>query len=135
MRKYLIILIFLSGILEASVEVIKARVNIEYKEKVTKADIYLDNVSSKQIKRFCKPVEKKYFINKNEYRAKIHIKKGNIICKKDLYKTKKTDKILFNFGSIQIERSGKIIRETKQYIRIKDDNGKIQKIYKDGRVQ
>ncbi len=135
MKKYLIILLFLSTIIEASVEVIKARVNIEYKAKIIKSDVYLDNVSFKKIKRFCTPIEKSDFINNTEFRAKVHIKKGSIICKKDLYQTKKTNKILFNFGSIQIERSGKIIRETKEYIRLKDDNGKIQKIYKDGRVR
>ncbi len=135
MKYFLIILIFSSVILEASIEVIKARVNIEYKQKITKSDIYLDNVSFKEVKRFCKPIEKESFINNNDYRAKIHIKRGNIICTKDLYKMKKANKILFNFGSIQIEKNGKVIRETKDYIRIKNDNGEIQKIYKNGRTR
>ncbi|MCK5111551.1 MAG: hypothetical protein KAQ94_08525 [Arcobacteraceae bacterium] len=134
MKKYLIVLILLSGMLEASIEVIKASKNIKFKDKIIKSDIYIDNVDFNKVKRFCKPITKED-LSTNEYRAKIHIKRDNIICKKDLYKLKKINKVLFNFGSIQIERSGKIIRETKEYIRLRDDNGEIQKIYKDGRVR
>ncbi len=133
MKKYFFIFLFLTVILEASIEVFKASKNIQYKDKIIKSDVYIDNIDLNDLKRFCKPITKKDLLT-DTYRAKIYIKRGNIICKKNLYKVKKGNKLLFNFGSIQIERSGKIIRETKEYIRLKDDNGKIQKIYKNGRI-
>lgn len=53
---------------------------------------------------------------------------------KDLDKDK-NNSVLFNFGSIQIERPGKIIFENDEYIRIKREDGQVEKIYKDGRIE
>ncbi len=132
--KKIFLLISMFVFLDASQLVIKASKNIEYKSKIKKSDLFLDYADN--IKKFCQPITKEDILN-NKYRAKIHIRKGHIICKKDLLKlnAKSANRILFNFGSIEIERDGKIIRETKDYIRIKNENGKIEKIYKDGRTR
>lgn len=132
MKKYFMILLLLTIVLEASVEVIKASKNIRYKEKIFKSDLHIDVVKFTKVQKFCKPITREY-LSTNAYRAKNHIAKGAIICQKNLYKVKKTNRVLFNFGSISIEKDGKIIRETQEYIRVQDENGKVNKIYKDGR--
>ena len=40
--------------------------------------------------------------------------------------------MIFDFGNIEIEKDGKVIKDTKQYVRIKNNDGTIEKIYKDG---
>ncbi len=132
MKKLFISFLFLLINLNASVVVIKASKNIPYKEKIQKSHLYQDKVSTEEISRYCKPiVEEDLFLN--QYRAKSHIKAGNIICRKDLYVAKKSNKVIFNFGNLSIERNAKVIKETEKYIRIKNENGKVEKIYKDGR--
>jgi hypothetical protein len=50
---------------------------------------------------------------------------------------KKSDNesIIFNFGGVKIEKKGKIIYENKDFIRIKNIDGTIEQIYKDGRIK
>jgi hypothetical protein len=43
--------------------------------------------------------------------------------------------IIFNFGGVKIEKKGKIIYENKDFIRIKNVDGTIEQIYKDGRLK
>ncbi len=128
MKRIILTILLFYTFLDASVLVIKASKNIKYKEKITSKDVYLKYVDN--VKRFCIPISKDDIISA-EYKAKINIKKGRTLCKKDLYISKE-NRLLFNFGSIEIEKDGKIIKETKEYIRIRNENGKIEKIYKNG---
>jgi hypothetical protein len=132
-NKILILVLIFISLIEASTKVVKASKNIKYKDLIDARVVYLDNVSESNIKRLCKHATRKDILN-NSYYAKKHIKKGKIICLKDLYKINSNgqDKVLFNFGAIQIERNAKLIRETKDYIKIKTENGKLEKIYKNG---
>ena len=57
------------------------------------------------------------------------ILKNRVICKKSLYMTS-SKKIKFNFGFIEIEKDGEVLKETSKYIRIKNADGTVEKIYK-----
>ena len=128
MKKLFLLLCVTVVFLDASVLVIKASKNIKYKSKIKIEDTFLTYVNS--VRSSCIPLNKNDMLS-NQYRAKLYIKKGRVICKKDVYLAQK-NRLLFDFGSIEIERDGKIIRETEDYIRIKDEDGNIDKIYKDG---
>ena len=43
--------------------------------------------------------------------------------------------VVFNFGGVRIEKKGKIIYENNDFIRIKNLDGTIEQIYKDGRIK
>lgn len=105
--------------------------NIIPNQNFTKEDFIYKEVS--KIKFSCKP----YFSIKKildlNYISKAHKRRGEVVCSKDFRKAKKKDRILFNFGSIEIEKDGKIIKETKDRVRIQNSNGKFETIYKDGR--
>lgn len=112
-----------------SYEVIIAKIDIPFRTALTPS-----NVAILQIEKLpddCKPIslkelkEKKYFTSK-------YLQKDKIICHSDL-KKEDPKRVIFNFGSIEIETPGKIIYENDEYIKIRKENGKIEKIYKDGR--
>ena len=126
---FLFIFIILSMEMSASKLVIKLKKDIKYKTIVKKQDLYLANVND--IKNSCTPVTKEYFLA-NEYRAKVYLKKDHILCKKDIYKGSK-NRLVFKFGMIEIEKDGKLLNQTDDYVRIRNDSGKIEKYYKDGR--
>jgi len=114
-----------------SIEVIVANSKINYKEIISIKKLSSANVLS--VKKFCIPATINDF-EKDKYFATHYIRKGAVICLKDIEKYSKNS-ILFNFGSIQIERDGKLIFENDEYIKIKRNDGKIEKIYKDGRIR
>lgn len=128
--KILVLMFLLSNQL-FGINVLITKVDINYKELVNLEDLYKSNVTS--VKKFCEPVDENDF-KTTKYRASRYLKKGTILCKKDLDKDK-NNSVLFNFGSIQIERPGKIIFENDEYIRIKREDGQVEKIYKDGRIE
>jgi ribosomal protein L15 len=103
--------------------------DIPYNEALTPSNIALIQVE--KMPENCRVItidelkKDKYFTNK-------YLQKDKVICHGDL-KQKSNNKIIFNFGSIQIETRGKIIYENDEYIKIKKENGKVEKIYKDGR--
>lgn len=103
--------------------------NINYKEAITK-----DMIMQKKIeeKINCTPIEKNE-LEKNQYSAKRYIVKDTIICTKDVELFKK-NAVVFDFGTFEIEQQGKIIFENEEYIRIKKNDGSIEKIFKDGRI-
>jgi hypothetical protein len=134
-RKFFIFLFFFVYLQASSVEVIKASRYIKYKNQISKSDLYIDTVDISKIDKFCNPIARGDFLN-SHFRAKKHIKKDKILCIRDIYKSNiVNNKILFNFGLIEIEKSGKIVRETREYVRIKDENGNLQKIYKNGKIK
>ena len=114
-----------------SIDVIITNSKINYKEIISVKKLSSANVLS--VKKYCIPATISDF-EQDKYFAKHYIRKGSIICLKDIEKYRKNS-ILFNFGSIQIERNGKLIFENDEYIKIKRNDGKIEKIYKDGRLR
>jgi len=71
-------------------------------------------------------------LKSNKYFAKHYIAKNKPICLKDVY-IPKINKVKFRFGNLEIEKEAELIRETKSYIKIKNVDGTIEKIYTDGR--
>lgn len=113
------------------IEVVMTNSKINYKEIVSSSKLTISDV--KKVKKHCIPMKINDFKTK-KYIAKRYLKKGIIICSKDVEEYNKNS-VLFNFGSIEIERPGKVILENDEYIKIKKLDGKIEKIYKDGRLQ
>lgn len=114
-----------------AIDVLVSKNSIKFEEKLNPSHLRLMKISS--LKKACVPVTLSQIQN-NEYVTTHYINKNSIICQKDL-KTYSDNSVLFNFGSLQIEKKGKIVFENKQFIRIKRDDGKIEKIYKDGRLK
>jgi hypothetical protein len=129
-KKYtLIFFICFSNILNAQYyDVLVANKDIKYKSIVTLNDIFSKQVSI--LPKRCIPIEKKDFLN-IKLMAKHYIRSGRVLCVKDL-KVDTQNRIIFDFGTMQIEKRGKIIFENKKYIKIQTPDGKIEKIYKDG---
>ncbi len=127
--KYLFVTLTLGLSLNA-IDVVVAKYDLQYQQQITYKNIILNDFKS--IKKNCIPLVFKD-LKKNKFITKHFIKKNMIICKKDI-KLYKKNTILFDFGSIEIEKNGKIIYENNKLIKIKHDNGKIEKIYKDGRI-
>lgn len=112
-----------------NVLVTKEPINFEEKLDITKLRMMQVNV----IKKSCIPLTLSQVQN-NEYITTHYINKNTILCKKDM-KIYKNNGVLFNFGLLQIEKKGKIIYENDEFIRIKNLDGTIEKIYKDGRLK
>lgn len=115
----------------SAMNVIVAKENIKYKEKINSSKLKLSKAT--KVKKTCEVFTLKMY-NSNTYNAKHFIKKGSVLCLKDLAVYKK-ESIIFKFGSVQIEKEGKILFQNKKYITIKKNNGKIEKIYKDGSLK
>jgi len=114
-----------------AVTVLISKEAINYEEKLTVKKLRIINVPN--IKKACQPLSFNQ-IKTNEYITTHYINKNSIICKKDV-KVYQDNSIIFNFGNFQIEKKGKIIFENAQFIRIKKEDGTIEKIYKDGRLK
>lgn len=126
----LFFILFFSFNLHA-IEVVVTTSKINYKETISISKLALSDVP--KIKKYCIPMKLSDFKEK-KYLAKRYLKKGSVICAKDVEALSKNS-VLFNFGSIEIEKPGKVIFENDKYIKIKKTDGKIEKIYKDGRLQ
>ncbi len=114
-----------------AIEVVKTTKNINFHEIIDASMLMPTNVSS--VRKYCIPLVISNF-KSNKLLAKRYLKKGTILCAKDVEEyTKKS--VLFNFGTIEVERPGEIIYENDEYLKIKKIDGKIEKIYKDGRLQ
>lgn len=114
-----------------SIDVFKAKADINYKEIIDIKKLSSSNVLS--VKKFCIPITLSDLKNK-KFVAKKFIRKGSVICTKDIESFEKKS-VLFSFGSIEIEQKGKVIFENDEYIKIKRLDGNIEKIYKDGRLR
>ncbi len=101
---------------------------INWKEKITASNVKLVQSSGK-IK--CKKYLDIDILKKNKFRAKHYIQKNKPICAKNVYE-QSSKRIKFNFGLLEIEKEGELIKETSQYIKIKNLDGTIIKIYKNG---
>lgn len=122
-----IFIIFISKLL--AFEVIVAKEDMSFRTQLTPENLEIKDI--KLLPENCKPLKLEE-LKDNKYLSSKFIKKAQVICKDDVKKIVKKS-VVFNFGSIQIETDGKIIFENDEYVRIKKDNGKIEKIYKDGK--
>lgn len=129
LRLSLVFILFYCNLIAITVLIAKKPINFEEKIEISK--LKLKNVS--YIIKSCKPLKFNQVKNQ-EYLSTHYINKGSIICLKDVKKYL-DNSVLFNFGSLQIEKKGKIIYENEEFIRIKKLDGKIEKIYKDGRLK
>lgn len=129
--KFSILILIIPIVKIFAIEALVATVDIPYKKRIIPAYLTLKNI--KEIPYNCELVTIEYLKN-SEYLSNKFIKKDKVLCKKDL-KAKGDNSVIFRFGSIEIETDGKILFENDEYIRIKRSNGKIEKIYKDGRLR
>ena len=106
-----------------------ANKNINYKSKIYSYDVRLVQENQKYK---CKNYIDVITLKKNKYFAQHYIAKDRAICAEDVF-IPKSNTIRFKFGNLEIEREGTIIKETEEYIKIKNFDGTIDKIYKDGR--
>lgn len=103
--------------------------SIDYRNKIYSYNLKLVQVNEKYK---CKEYLDIVTLKKNKYYAKHYIADGSAICLKDVY-IPKVNKVKFRFGNLEIEKEAELIKETKSYIKIKNLDGTIEKIYKDGR--
>ncbi len=134
--KLLLILIFTSSLFSKDLVIVPVSIKkINYKEQVYGHHYKLVQLTSQNIIKYkikCKEYLNFKALRTNKYRANHYITPNKAICKKDLYFAK-SKRVMFNFGALEIERDGEVIRETDQYIKLKNLDGKVEKIYKDGR--
>ena len=114
-----------------AISVLIAKESINFEEKIDSSKLIVQNVSD--ISKACIPL-KLSDIQKQDYVTTHFINKNTIICQKDVKDYKDTG-IVFNFGGVKIEKKGKIIYENDEFIRIKNLDGTIEQIYKDGRIK
>jgi hypothetical protein len=106
-----------------------ANKNIDYKSKIYTYDVRLIQANQKfKCKKYINVID----LKKNKYYASHYIAKDRTICASDVF-IPESNTIRFKFGNLEIEREGEIVKETDEYIRIKNLDGTIDKIYKDGR--
>jgi len=127
------VLIFLSLMysgLNAEVQVLPlVNKQINYKSKIYSQNTRLIQANDKYK---CKKYLDIQTLKQNKYYAKHFISKNKPLCAKDVY-IPQINKVKFRFGNLEIEKDGELIRETKSYIKIKNVDGTIEKIYTDGR--
>ena len=114
-----------------AISVLIAKESINFEEKIDSSKLIVQNVSD--ISKACIPL-KLSDIQKQDYVTTHFINKNTIICQKDVKDYKDTG-VVFNFGGVKIEKKGKIIYENDEFIRIKNLDGSIEQIYKDGRTK
>ena len=110
-----------------SSEILISKRNINYKDVINSEYLELVNISN-DIR--CTTFDKN-LLKKHKYQAKRYIYKGKAICYKDLQKVQ-INKIKYDFGNIEIQRDGKVVGENKDYVKIKNYDGTVIKIYKNG---
>lgn len=113
------------------VKIITANKDIGYNESIKLEDVYLKEY--KELPPFCKLFNIEKF-KSNDYHTKHFIGKDSPICSKDI-EIYTDEKVLFDFGNIQIEKKAKVIYENDEVIKIKEPNGNVEKIYKNGRIK
>lgn len=114
-----------------AVDVLVPKRTINYKAIISIKDLSYRKVD--RISKVCKPLTLSH-LEKNTFQAKHLLLQGRPICTKDV-KIYKKESIVFNFGSLEIEKNGKVIYENNEYIKLKRNDGKIEKIYKNGRIE
>ncbi|MCK5295080.1 MAG: hypothetical protein KAJ49_10525 [Arcobacteraceae bacterium] len=125
-----IVFLFLIIFSANATEILVSDKNIRYQEILDYDNL---SISTTEKRVRCEMFDKNNLLN-TTYQAKHYILKGKPICIKDVQVVKK-NKIRYDFGNIVIERNGKVIGENKKYIRVKNIDGTIDKIYKNGQLK
>ena len=102
---------------------------VNYKSKIYSYNTRLVKIDKKYK---CKKYIDIAILKKNKYFAKHYIGINKALCLEDVY-IPKINKVKFKFGNLEIEKEAELIKETKNYIKIKNVDGTIEKIYIDGR--
>jgi hypothetical protein len=124
--RYIVYILLSFNLLQSAELIPLASKNIQWKEKITLDKIVMVETNKKYK---CKQKLDIETLKQNRYRAKHFIKKRKVICGENVYKGK-MKKVLFNFGAFEIEKEAEVVKETNDYIKIKNLDGKIDKIYK-----
>ena len=101
-----------------SIEVLVAKSIIKFNERVLPTNLRFKKVNS--VRKSCIPATLSG-IGQDYYISTHYINPGSIICEKDI-KIHEKKTVVFKFGNIEIEKEGKVVGETKRYIRIKKPN-------------
>lgn len=104
---------------------------IKFEEKIDASKVKVQNISN--LNKNCEPLTLTSLQNE-EYITTHYINKNTVICTKDV-KKQQNNIVVFNFGGVRIEKKGKIIFENNEFIKIKNLDGTIEQIYKDGRIK
>ena len=123
--------VFLLNVNLFAISVLVSKESISFEEKLDSSKVTVQNVTD--INKSCIPLKLSELQN-TDYITTHHINKNTIICSKDVKKYE-NESIIFNFGGVKIEKKGKVIYENKDFIRIKNNDGTIEQIYKDGRIK
>ena len=125
-----ILAIFFSTIIYADNQVVPiSDKRLSYKSKIYSNNLKLVPVNAKFR---CSKYLDMLTLKQNKYYAQRYIRKNTPICLKDVY-IPTIKKVKFRFGNLEIEKEAELIKETKSYIKIKNLDGTIEKIYTDGR--
>lgn len=124
-----IVLLSLNVLLNAIQVVPVTNKIINYKSKIYSSYVRLLEINDKYS---CKEYIDIKLLKQNKYYAKHYLGKNKPLCKNSVF-LPISNRIKFKFGNLEIEKDGEIIRETDKYIKIKTTDGKMEKIYKDGR--
>ena len=128
--KVFLLVIFISNILSADNQLVPiSDKRLSYKSKIYNNDLKFVPVNSKFK---CTKYLDMVTLKQNKYHAQRYIRKNTAICLKDVY-VPTIKKVKFRFGNLEIEKEAELIKETKTYIKIKNLDGTIEKIYTDGR--
>lgn len=114
-----------------SVDVLTVTKEIRYKEKIQKEKLTLKQVAS--VDKGCIPLRLQDLEN-DSFTASHYMFENAIVCMNDVIKYEK-ESVLFDFGILQIEQEGKVIYENDKFIRLKKQDGTVEKIYKDGKIE
>ena len=114
-----------------SLDVLVSKESIKFEEKIDESKVLVKAIES--VSKGCIPLRLDDLKN-DEFLSSHFINKNAIICEKDVKKFG-NDSVIFNFGGVVIEKKGKVIFENNEFIRIKNLDGTIEQIYKDGRTR
>lgn len=127
---FLLVLLYVTSLFSQGVQIVPlSNKDIQFKNKIYSYNLKLVQANEKYK---CNEYLDVVTLKKNKYYAQHYIAKNKPICLKDVY-VPKMNKVKFRFGNLEIEKEAELIKETKSYIKIKNLDGTIEKIYIDGR--
>ena len=123
--------VFLINLNLFAFSVLVSKGSIGFEEQLDSSKVVVQEMS--ELNKTCEPL-KLGELESEVYITTHYINKNTVICTKDVKKYD-NESIIFNFGGLRIEKKGKIIYENKDFIRIKNIDGTVEQIYKDGRIK
>ena len=122
-------LVILTCINLYAIDVLVVNKSISFESRIDSSMVYSKKIV--KLRKQCNPIGVEVLEN-NKYITTHYINRGSVLCSKDI-KLYKENSVIFKFGSLEIEQKGKKIYENDKFIKIKKPNGKIEKIYKNGK--